>query len=146
MTNLAAQIGALSVAQLTGWIGMEARAEMPVAFDGAPVTLTTEGASLADRAELVVRDATGAVVQRQGVDPTRQQVAWVGTNDTGQPLPSGQYDITVESFSRDELIATDPVEVHATIVEARNDDGFPVLVMDTGQEVESANILGLRAP
>lgn len=146
LTTLGSQLGALSVAQLTGWIGMSARAEMPVHFDGAPVTLTTKGSSLADRAELVVRNAAGAEVQRQVIDPARGEFEWVGVSDSGSPLPSGQYSITVESFSRNEVIATNPVEVHAKIIEARNENGTPVLVMDSGQEVGSANILGLRAP
>jgi flagellar basal-body rod modification protein FlgD len=33
LTGLNDQIGALGMAQLSGWIGMEARAEMPVAYD-----------------------------------------------------------------------------------------------------------------
>lgn len=146
LTTLGSQIGALSVAQLTGWIGMEARAEMPVNFDGAPVTLTTRGATLADRAELVVRNSAGNVVQRQSVDPRKTQIEWAGVGDSGAPLPSGRYNVTVESFSLNEVIATHPVEVHAKIVEARNDNGAPVLVMDSGQEVASSSILGLRAP
>jgi hypothetical protein len=50
--------------QLSGWIGMQATAEMPVAFNGAPVTVQTTPAARADRLELVVDDAAGSVVQR----------------------------------------------------------------------------------
>ena len=146
LTSLAAQVGALGVAQLSGWIGMEARAEMPVQFGGAPVKLTTEAASLADRADLVVRNSAGTEVQRQAIGTTRQEIEWAGVGNNGGPLPSGQYEITIESFSQNLPIGSSPVEVHAKILEARNDSGSPVLVMETGQEVASSDILGLRAP
>ena len=119
---------------------------MPVKFDGSPVSLTTQGSHLADAADLVVRNSEGVVVFRGEIDPERQDYEWAGVGESGALLPTGTYDITVESFSQGELIATDPVEVHAKIVEARNDLGVPVLVMDTGQEVDSGRILGLRAP
>lgn len=145
LTALGAQMGALSVSQLSGWVGMNARAEMPVNFTGSPVTITTNGASLADEAFLVVHDAHGNEVQRQQIGAARQVTQWAGVSETGSPLPDGTYTLTVESFAQGEKLATDPVYVHARIIEARNENGTPTLVMDTGQEVESADVVGLRA-
>ena len=143
LTNLGAQIGALSVAQLSGWVGMQARAEMPVVFDGAPVTLTLRPDSLADTAELVVRNEQGAEVARQSVPTGSGAFDWAGTLADGTPLPYGTYDLSVESFSAGQTIATTPVEVHSLIVEARNDAGVPTLVMEGGQVVAASQILGL---
>ena len=143
---LGAQMGALAVSQLASWVGMDARAEVPVRFDGDPVTIITGANSAADRAELVVRDAQGNVLQRQPVDTDAQEIDWAGGSDPDHPLPPGDYDITVEYFSKDEQIATEPVDVLTRIVEARNEDGVPVLVLATGQEVESSKIIGLRTP
>ncbi|MEQ8291966.1 MAG: flagellar hook capping FlgD N-terminal domain-containing protein [Roseovarius sp.] len=144
LTALGAQMGALSVSQLSGWVGMTARAEMPVHFDGAPVTISTRADDLADRADLVVRDRDGKELQRLPIETGRQELEWAGVTAGGAPLPSGAYHLTVESFAADELTSTDPVYVHARIVEARNEDGRPILVMDSGQEVESGDIVGLR--
>ncbi|MEQ9260078.1 MAG: flagellar hook capping FlgD N-terminal domain-containing protein [Roseovarius sp.] len=146
LTGLAAQMNALSVAQLTGWIGMDASAEMPVIFDGAPVTITTQGSHLADSAQLVVRDDSGRELQRVSIGLARAEQEWAGVDEDGQPLAAGTYDLTVESFSGDTLISTDPVIVEARIVEARNENGFPILVMNTGQEVPSSAIIALRDP
>ena len=146
LTALSAQMGALGVSQLAGWVGMEARAIMPVQFGGSPVTITTEGAAYADRSELVVRNAEGREVQRLQIDAARQEQLWAGVGENGAPLPYGSYDLTVESFTGQELVEEVPVSVTGQIVEARNDSGVPILVMEGGQEVESDKILGLRAP
>lgn len=144
LTALGAQMGALSVSQLSGWVGMTARAEMPVHFDGEPVTISTRDVGLADRAELVVRNREGKEIQRLPVETGRQELEWAGVSASGAPLPAGVYHLTVESYAADELTSTDAVYVHARIVEARNEDGQPILVMDSGQEVESGDIVGLR--
>jgi flagellar basal-body rod modification protein FlgD len=52
LTNGSATQG---IGQLSGWIGMQAAAEMPVAFSGAPVTVQTTPAARADRLELSCR-------------------------------------------------------------------------------------------
>ena len=146
LTSLGDRLGALNMSQLSGWVGMEARARIPVFFDGAPVTLTTEGARLADKAQLVVRDAGGNEVLRQDIAPFRQQIDWAGVRPDGTPLPAGRYDIAVESLSQGEVIGRTPVEVHGRIVEARNQEGRALLVLETGQELPSEDILALRAP
>lgn len=146
LTTLNSQIGALGVAQLSGWVGMEARVEMPVVFDGTPVPATLRTDPLADAAELVVRDAQGAVVSRRSVSPEGGETLWAGTDSFGNPLPAGTYTLTVESYAAGEPIAEHPAEIHTTIVEARNDSGEPVLIMEDGQAVTADRVLGLRAP
>lgn len=146
LTSLGAQIGAQSVAQLAGWIGMEARADMPVEFDGAPVTLSLKPESLADSVELVVKNSQGVEVARQNAPLQPGEFEWVGADDQGTPLPTGTYEIELESFSADELIGQSAVQVHGIIAEARNDDGIPTLKMISGQTVTSSQILGLSNP
>lgn len=144
LAALGEQMQALGVSQLSNWVGMTARATMPVIFDGTPVTITTAGDAQADTAELVVRNSSGDVVQRLPIDPTRQEMEWAGVTDAGHPLPAGTYDLSVESFVKGELVATAPVYVHGRIVEARNEDGLPLLVMAGGQVVTPNDVVGLR--
>lgn len=146
LSSLSEQIGALSVSQLSGWVGMEARAIMPVSVFGSPVTLTLRPDPLADSAELVVRNAQGGEVARQSVPLQAGEFDWAAMDDPGNPLPFGTYDLQVESFSQGQLIGTAPAEVHALIVEARNDSGVPTLLMEGGQSVSSSEILGLSDP
>ena len=144
LTSLADRVSGLGVAQLSGWVGMTARAEMPVAFDGSPVTLTVKAVPQADNAELVVRDSSGKIMQREPVPAESGPLDWAGLDDTGAPLPSGTYSIEMESYKGDELLGNNPVQVHDRIVEARIEGGRTMLVMAGGQEIASDDILGLR--
>ncbi len=144
LTSLADRVGGLGVAQLSGWVGMTARAQMPVSFSGAPVTLSVEAAAQADNAELVVRNDTGNVVMRQAVPAESGDIAWTGLDENGAPLPAGTYAISFESYKGDELLGSSDVVVHDRIVEARNENGETILVMSGGQEIAASNIMGLR--
>lgn len=144
LTSLADRVGGLGVAQLSGWVGMTARAQMPVSFSGAPVTLSVEAAAQADNAELVVRNDAGNVVMRQAVPAESGDISWTGLDENGAPLPAGTYAMSFESYKGDELLGSSDVVVHDRIVEARNENGETILVMSGGQEIAASNILGLR--
>lgn len=146
LESLGDRMGAMGMAQLSGWVGMEARAQVPVQFDGTPVTLTLTPDKLADAAQLVVSDANGTVVQRIDVAPQVDQAIWTGVDAAGVPLPEGRYTAELASFNSGQHLSDSPVQVHGRIVEARNADGQITLVMDGGQEVASEKILSLRAP
>lgn len=146
LTALGAQLGAMSVSQLSGWIGMNARALMPVNYTGDPVRIVTQTDGLADSGQLVVHNASGAEVARFNIETGRIEFDWQGLDQNNQQLPTGQYKLYVESYAGEELIRTSSALVEARIIEARNENGQSILVMDTGQEVESSGIVGLRNP
>lgn len=146
LTSIGAQLAGMGMGQLQGWIGMTARAEMPVAFDGAPVRLTLNTPTGADLARLVVRDARGGIVQQLDAPASGGDVIWTGQGEDGHPLPHGLYQIEVDAFRGDTHLEARPVESQARIVEARNGPGGTLLIMAGGQEVAADRILGLRAP
>ncbi len=146
LTGLGTQLGVLGMGQLQGWVGMTARAEMPVSFDGSAVPLTLKTRPGTDLARLVVRDAAGGIVQEQDVPSRGGDYSWSGRDGSGNQLPEGIYLISVDSFQDDEVLGSDPVQSQARIVEARLSGGATVLVMAGGQQVSASNILGLRNP
>jgi flagellar basal-body rod modification protein FlgD len=146
LTNLGNQFGSFGVAQLSGWIGLNARAHAPVVFEGAPVSFDIHVAPQADRAELVVRNAQGAEVQRSTIQPVSGEFEWAGVGQTGAPLPPGTYAISVESFTGNNLSETHPVEIQSRIIEARSDNGQTVLILENGQQISADEILGLSEP
>lgn len=144
--GLSEQMGLLGLGQLQGWVGMVARAEMPVAFDGSPVELRYEAAAGADMAQLVVRDAAGAIVQQQPVPASGGTVTWDGTDETGQILPEGTYHLSVDSFQGETHLGTAPVTTQSRVVEARLSGGITVLIMEGGQEVLASSVIALLRP
>lgn len=147
LAGLSAQLGVSTMAQLANWIGMEARISAPVQFDGAPVTLAPNPPLLAEKVQLVVRDARGAEVQRLDMPVSSAPIDWVGTDSFGDPLPAGLYRFELESFSGGQMLALQPVEHYATVREARgNGSGGIDLVFAGGVTVPAANASALRRP
>jgi flagellar basal-body rod modification protein FlgD len=146
LKSLSTQLGVMGMAQISGWVGMEARTDSPVYFDGAPVTLAPAPASTADQAFLIVRDASGAVVQTSEVPTTSDYVEWAGVDDSGNPFATGTYTFELENFAYDEFLSTTPVEAYGHIIEARADGTNTVLVMEGGAVVNADDISALREP
>lgn len=140
------QFGLLGMAQIAGWVGQEARAAAPVFVDGTPVTLSPNPAATADRAVLVVKDAQGRTVAREDIPVSAADYEWVGTSATGEPLPSGIYSLSLESYYDDSLITTTPVEYYAPIQEVSNGAAGTSLVLRGGVQVLATSVTALRAP
>ncbi len=146
LTGLGAQMAALGMGQLAGWIGLEAEVEAPVRLAGAPVSLSVTVAQGADAAELIVTNEQGVIVQRQPIAPQSGPVLWEGRDSLGLPLPEGTYRVTAHSLAKDETIARHEAHLHARIDEAQLDGGAVRLVLENGQRVSAGEVLGLRPP
>lgn len=144
ISGLSSQLGLMNLAQLSGWIGKEARTTQDVHFDGRPITLYPEPASGAESAVLVVRDPSGAVLARETLPLSGGPYSWLGADAAGHPLPSGRYRLSVESSRGDDLIATSPVASFAPIEEARREGNAVVLVLKGGIKVAEKDVLALR--
>lgn len=146
LAGLGARIDTLGLGQLSGWIGLEAEARVPVTFKGDPVPVTTTVDPRADAAQLVVTDDQGRIVQRQDIAPNSGRLDWTGRDGSGVPLAHGRYNIAVQSSARGDILAQHAVTVHSRISEARLGAGETALVLADGQSVSATEILSLRQP
>jgi len=147
LAGLSTQLGVSTMAQLSGWIGMEARVTAPVQFTGAPVMLAPNPPALADKTELVVRDAQGNEVQRMSIPVSTAPIEWAGTTTSGAPLPVGAYTFEIEASALGEKLGSWPVEHYSVVREARgNASGGIDLVFDGGIVVAAADATALRKP
>ncbi|MES2969036.1 MAG: flagellar hook capping FlgD N-terminal domain-containing protein [Pseudomonadota bacterium] len=146
LTGLAAQFGLLGMAQLSGWVGQEARVTAPVHMAGMPVTILPDPATAADRAVLVVKDTAGRTVAREDVQVSDAPYQWLGADATGDPLPAGTYALTLESYKGEEFLSSSDVESWARITEVRGGTAGTTLVLAGGVTVEATKVTALRAP
>ena len=146
LNGLITQVANSGIAQLAGWVGMEARSAAPARFDGSPLTLLPQVSARADEAWLVVRDASGREVARDPLAIDTGETEWAGTDASGAPLPTGLYTFEVENHAEGTLLGNSPVEHYARITEAQNAGGGLVLVLEGGAQVSSAEISALRNP
>ena len=143
LESLGTQLGLSGLSTYAGWVGKDARADMPVWYSGKPVTLAAQPDPQADSADLVVTDAAGLVVARQPVSLDADTATWTGLDPSGVPLPTGRYTFALESFAQGVRIATTPAEAYARVVEVRG-GATPTLVFEGGVEVEAKTVTALR--
>lgn len=144
LENLVNRIQLSGMSDLAGWVGMEALSPGTAGFDGTPITLVPDPPATADRATLVVKDATGAVIQRADMPLTRGPVEWDGSTLSGTIAPIGRYSFELESEAEGEILSTDPVLSYARVVEARLDGTETTLVLSGGGTVAASEVAGLR--
>ncbi len=146
LEGMAQQLNLSGLSQMAGWVGMEARAAVPANFDGTPLTLYPDPVRTAQEAVLLVRDASGNLIDRQPIPVSTESISWAGVDGNGTPWPPGLYSFEVESYARGELLNTRPVEVYARVSEVRNDGSQTMLVLEGGVEIASGLVKALREP
>jgi len=146
LASLGTQMSLMGMGQTASWIGLEARAAAPADFQGSPISISPNPAATADRAVLVVKDASGNVVQQQDFNPSTDEIQWAGVTEDGNAFANGLYSFEVESYAGDELLSTTKAEVYSKIIEAKSLNGETILVLSGGAEVPSSVVSGLREP
>ncbi|WP_380055200.1 flagellar hook capping FlgD N-terminal domain-containing protein [Falsihalocynthiibacter sp. SS001] len=136
--------GPSGLAEMAGWIGMEARADGPAYFDGSPISISPIPPNGADQNFLVVRNQAGDIVQRQAISATAETMEWAGASDSGTPLPNGLYSFSLESYQDDERLPDGVVEIYSKVLEARADGDEVVLVLEGGAQLKASEVSALR--
>lgn len=146
LAALTAQLGTGGMAQMAGWIGMEALSTAPTYFGGSPITINPNPAAISDEVYLVVYDETGTEVQRTSIPVSAEPLEWAGVADDGTPFAQGLYSFEIESRADGEIVLIDPVPTYGRITEARIQDGQTVLILEGGAAVLASTVDGLREP
>lgn len=142
---LVAKLGGNSVAELSSWIGKEARVTAPTNYTGQPITVSPVPQSGATQAVLVVRDSAGTVVDRQNIPVSSAPVEWTGLDASGASRPSGLYSFAVESSKNGQMMGEDPAAAYNKIVEAQVQNGEVTLILDGGQAILASKVTAVRA-
>ncbi len=144
LASLSEQINTTGLSQYADWVGMTARYEGPVHFDGAnPVTFNARPDASADAARLIVRDSSGAVIENIAIPASGGQMTWAGTTAGGPVAPAGEYDFQVESYHNGSLTGTTPAQVFDAVVEARIENGVTQIVLFGDNTVSPSVVSGL---
>ena len=144
LKEMSAQMSLQNMSEMSSWVGMEARAVMPVAVDGTEKTLILNTPVVADAADIVVRNTAGQEVQRIAIDPDAAEVSWSGRAPTGEQLPEDVYNLEIESFSSGSLLGISNVETFAPVREAALIDGQVILRFPGDIGMPSSSVLGVR--
>lgn len=146
LKGLATILGTSGMAQMAGWVGKEARAPTAGYFDGDPITLAPNPASIADTAQIVVHNADGQEVDRFDVPVSAEPITWSGLDSDGYPREIGLYSFEVISFAGGEALTQDTVDVYSTVTEVRSQGGETVLILEGGAAIAASQVSALRDP
>lgn len=146
LSDLQGNLALIGMGQMAGWIGMEARAQIPATFSGNAITLAADPPATADRVELVVSNSGGQEVQRLAISNSTDPTSWTGLGADGETLPYGQYSFNIESYRGDELLEVEAASVFSVVREAFQRGNETWLTLEGGQEVLATDVLGVRSP
>ncbi|WP_171209116.1 MULTISPECIES: flagellar hook capping FlgD N-terminal domain-containing protein [unclassified Ruegeria] len=145
LSELALALGSVNLEELGNWVGVDVRSTAAFQFTDEPITLTAAADPNADQAKLVIRDASGEVVDTAAIAPDQNEFQWAGVDSSGAPFPTGSYSATLESYENGEIISTSPVASYSRVVEAQVEGGSVVLTLDSGATIAADSISGVRA-
>ncbi len=146
LQSMAAAADASGLSDMAAWVGLEARSPALQYFDGTSLTLSPPQILSADRAMIVVRDATGVEVGRFDIPNDGVPFRWLGTGTAGTPLTPGSYAFTVEGYQGQDHVDSVQIETYGTVSEVQIGADGPVLVLSDGSRVLAADVTAVRAP
>lgn len=146
LRDMVAAFGAASMADMAGWVGLQARSTAPAAFTGQPVSILPQVDAAADAAQIAVRDELGREVARLDIGLSGAPVTWSGTTATGATAPAGLYRFDTISSLGGQQIAERPAESYSTVTEVQSDGGRTLLILAGGASIPAAEVTALRDP
>ncbi len=144
LSGVAQTLGNAHLGQLVNWVGMDVQVAAPFQFDDSPIAMFAAADPDADRSELVVRDAQGAVVNRTPIPIDQTEFVWAGVDQAGNPLPPGTYSATLDSFKGRDVLASTPAAVFSRVVQAQVSGDEIVLTLESGAEVSTDAVTQIR--
>jgi flagellar basal-body rod modification protein FlgD len=148
LESMAAQLGMSNMAALSSWVGMEARAVAPAAFDGVnPVTVAPNPPALADSVKMDVKNEAGTIVNTITLPVSAEAYQWDGTDADGSPVAAGNYTFEIRSYDTlGELALSEQAEVYTRVSETQMVGGEVVLITGSGQAILASSVTALREP
>lgn len=146
LEQLVSALNTSEAGSLVNWIGMDALTTGPARFDGGPITVVPSPPEGAEQMFLVVRDESGAQVQRQQVAVSPDPLVWQGTRDNGTQALAGNYTFEIETRANGEVLRTEAARAYGRVTEARQEGGEMRVVLASGHTATASEVLGLRNP
>lgn len=131
------------LADHASWVGMQARVQGPINFEGAPVDVYFETPLDAVSAEIVVYSPNGQELHRRAVDGA-SPYSWDGLAPSGTPLLAGAYDLTLETRTATGRVESTPVSTYSRVTEVRATADGPQVVLSSGAVVAASDVSALR--
>lgn len=132
------------LAQISQWIGREARTSAPVWFDRTPLTLFVNSADDAGNAMLITLDEKGREVMRQSLGSYSGEVNWLGQLANGDFFSPGFYSFRIEETRNDGSVSVRNAEAYSRVMGIELSRSGPQLILKGGGAVKPEDVTALR--
>ncbi|MEX0969304.1 MAG: flagellar hook capping FlgD N-terminal domain-containing protein [Paracoccaceae bacterium] len=144
LDSLVAAFSGRAASGLSEWIGQQVRHAGKADYADRPLDVQVAIDARADRAVMVVRNASGDEVQRLPVGLENDIAIWTGMRADGTQAPAGRYSFEIESFAEDRLLSKNAGMVFDTVREARLNGGRIELVFADGAAMNADDVTAVR--
>ncbi|WP_371157938.1 flagellar hook capping FlgD N-terminal domain-containing protein [Jannaschia sp. 2305UL9-9] len=144
LAEMTATLGRQDMAVAAAWIGMDVRHSGPVVVDGTSTPLQFDIPAVADRAEMVVTDASGTEVMRRPIAPTTTGLDWAGGDGTGQVLPDGLYQVQIAAYAGSADLGMTPARHYGRVEEVTLGGEGTTLILSGGIPLGVGDLDALR--
>jgi flagellar basal-body rod modification protein FlgD len=145
LTQLVSGASGSNLADLAGWVGMEARVTGTVGYGGTPVEFSFDEPAGAVKSEIVILDATGKEIARLDVGGAGGNAVWTGMDAEGEEVPQGEYTASLVTYDESGTPSIGDVSSYAIVTEVRGGLGEPQIVLVGGQVIDASVVTALRA-
>ncbi|WP_296431387.1 flagellar hook capping FlgD N-terminal domain-containing protein [Yoonia sp.] len=118
LKSLTTQMTVGGLSDMASWVGREARTSAPTYFDGKPIELFPQAIGAADTKEIIVRDESGAEVQRIPYASGSESIQWAGVQANGTPMQAGLYSFQIVGKANGDVTGQAGVDVYSKVNEA----------------------------
>jgi flagellar basal-body rod modification protein FlgD len=143
LDTLASALSVSDHATAAQWLGQSVLAEGAAQFSGEAITAHFDTPSTAG-AQLIVRDATGAVVFKTALAEGSKTVDWDGMTEDGTPAPTGRYVMERETVQEDETTRIQQAKHFQTVEEVRFSNGAIMLHTSSDTVVALEDVAAIR--
>lgn len=144
LKSLTTQMTVGGLSDMASWVGREARTSAPTYFDGKPIELFPQAIGATDTKEIIVRDESGAEVQRIPYASGSESIQWAGVQANGTPMQAGLYSFQIVGKANGDVTGQAGVDVYSKVNEVRIEAGQTMLIMQGGASVPSNQVTALR--
>ena len=144
LKSLTTQMTVGGLSDMASWVGREARTSAPTYFDGKPIELFPQAIGATDTKEIIVRDESGAEVQRIPYASGSESIQWAGVQANGTPMQAGLYSFQIVGKANGDVTGQAGVDVYSKVNEVRIEAEQTMLIMQGGAAVPSNQVTALR--
>ena len=144
LKSLTTQMTVGGLSDMASWVGREARSSAPAYFDGQPIEIFPQTIGAADTTEIIVRDESGAEVQRIPYASGSESIQWDGVRADGAPMQVGLYSFQIVGKANGDVTDQAGVDVYSKVNEVRIEAGQTMLILQGGAAIPSNQVTALR--